>query len=235
MAGAGGPNFGKGILYVVTYSIYFFITSSFLFWLTILPSFAWLLLLEPSLLNVLPVIFMGPALSAITRFMIRYIETDYGVEDYPTGKDYFRFYKENFKEAIKIWTPYVLVMTVLGTNVQHYNWGGGAIAAVADFLYIFLMAAATLLVGYMLLISAKYRFKLKDLIRLSAYYAFTWIKTTLAVVAVLFLVLAAVFFLSEYLVLLFAAPLAYILVRYAYPVLANVGEYFVAGKEEQAE
>ncbi|MCL1951074.1 MAG: DUF624 domain-containing protein [Turicibacter sp.] len=220
-------DFTQGIFSIITQNIFFFIKSGFFFILSILPTLIWILFVERSMLDLLFLFLIGPAVSAICRLMIDYIETDFSKDDYPDGARYLHHYRKNFKESLTFWIPYCVLMFILMTNLQGYQWGHAYLQTAMTVVYVLFIALLTLFVGYFFLISSKYSFPIPSLFRLSMYYIFTWIKSTLGIVAVLFLTMASIYFFSEWPALLLSSPLAYILVRYAYPVLENVGEYFV--------
>jgi len=216
-----------GILTVLTQNIYFFIRASFYFIISVFPTILWFLVFDRSLIDLLFIALFGPAISAVVRFMVAYIETDFTMDDLPEFNHYQMFYRKNFKESLTFWIPYIIIMYIILTNIEAYDWGNYLLGLVMTGVYLLLAALLTLGVGYFFVISSKYAFKLKDLFRLSVYYTFTFAKSTFGILSVLILVLVTVFYVHELVILLLAGPLAYILVRYGYPVVENVGENFV--------
>lgn len=220
--------FETGILTVITQNIFFFINASLFFMISVLPAALWFLFLERSLLDLLFIFLAGPAISAICRFMIAYIETDFSKDDYPGLNDYLVYYRRNFKESLTYWIPYCILMFILLTNLDAYQWGSYLMGLVMSGVYLAIIGVVTLIVGYFFLISAKFKFKLNDLFRLSIYHIFVELKATLGILAVLILTLVGIFFVNEFLILVFSGPLIYILVRYGYAVVENVGKHFVS-------
>ena len=224
---SGKSNHETGILTVLTQNIYFFIKASLFFMLTTLPSMIWLIIFERSLVDLIFLFLFGPAIAAMCRLMIAYIETDFGVDDYPEFSDYIKFYKKNFKESLTFWSPYCLLIFILLTNIELYQWTHVMISSAINGIFILAIAFFTLVVSYFFVISAKYKFTLSSLFRLSVFYLFTSIKGTLGMLAVLFLVWILSLQVNEFIVFLLSGPITYMVVRYAYPILEDVNENFI--------
>ena len=229
---SGKSNHETGILTVITQNIYFFIKASFFFMLTTLPAIIWLIVFERSLVDLVFVFLFGPTIAAMCRFMIAYIETDFEVDDYPEFSNYLTCYKINFKESLMFWSPYCLFIFILLTNIQAYEWTTAMIGSAVNGIFILAIAFSTLVVSYFFVISAKYKFNLSSLFRLSVLYLFTSIKSTLGMLAVLFLVWVVALLFNELIVFLLSGPIIYSVVRYAYPILKDVDENFIDHKKE---
>ena len=211
---------------MITSHIYFFMVMNFFFFLSIIPSLVWLLLLEPSLLNVIPLSFIGPSLTALICCMIKFKETDFDKEDFPTALDFKYFYKKNFFDTLKFWLPYVVLMSVLYINVTYFD-GNPTVRVVVIVVAMIGSVIGTLSITYVLVINSKFKFGVKDLFRLGMFYILTDIKATISIVVVYFLALVVAVFISEFLLLLTVSVTGYLLVKYTYSVLEHVRNRFI--------
>jgi len=219
-------DYKPGILTMITSHIYFFMVMNFFFFLSIIPSLVWLLLLEPSLLNVIPLSFIGPSLTALICCMIKFKETDFDKEDFPTALDFKYFYKKNFFDTLKFWLPYVVLMSVLYINVTYFD-GNPTVRVVVIVVAMIGSVIGTLSITYVLVINSKFKFGVKDLFRLGMFYILTDIKATISIVVVYFLALVVAVFISEFLLLLTVSVTGYLLVKYTYSVLEHVRNRFI--------
>jgi len=231
-------DYKPGILTIVTSYIFFFMAMNLFFFLSIISSLAWLLIIESSLLNFIPISLIGPSITALLCCMIKFKETNFEKEDLPTAKDFMSFYKKNFMDTLKIWTPYVILMVVLYTNATYYD--GSQFTRIL-FTIVALIGSIifTLSMIYMLMINAKFKFGSKDLFKLSLFYILTDIKATLSIVSVCILSFAVAVLLSDLLLLLVASEIGYLLVKYTYSMLEHVKDRFIEdgakNKEQEAE
>jgi len=227
-------DYKPGILTIITSYIAFFMAMNVFFILSIIPSLAWLLILEPSLLNFIPIGLMGPGITALLCCMIKFKETNFEKEDLPKLKDFILFYKKNFTDTLKIWLPYVILMMVLYTNVVYYE-GSGFVRIMTIIIAIIGSIISTLSVTYMLIINAKFKFGVKDLLKLSMFYTITGFKATISIVVVYFLALVVTVLTSEFLLILVVSVIGYLLVSYTYSTLENVRDRFTEEGVESKE
>jgi len=227
-------DYKPGILTIVTSYIAFFMAMNVFFILSIIPSLAWLLILEPSLLNFIPIGLIGPSITALLCCMIKFKETNFEKEDLPKFKNFFLFYKKNFTDTLKFWIPYVVLMMVLYTNAIYYE-GSGFVRIMTIIIALIGSIIATLSVTYMLIINAKFKFRVKDLFKLSMLYTITSFKATISIAVVCFLGLVVAVLTSEFLLILVASVIGYLLVSYTYSTLENVRDRFTEEGMESEE
>lgn len=221
-------DYKPGILTIITSNIFFFMVVNFFFFLSLIPSLAWLLILEPSLLNFIPLSLVGPSLTALFCCMIKFKETDFGKEDLPTSVDFKYFYKKNFIDTLRFWMPYVIIMLILYTNATYFE-GNPTTRLIVTIIAIIGSIVSTLSITYMLAINAKFKFGVKDLFKLGMFYILTDIKANISIVVVYFLAIGVAIVISDFLLLFVASVIGYLLVMYTYSALEHVRDSFTEG------
>jgi len=218
--------FQTGILHVLTTNIYFFMVTNVYFILSIIFSLTWGILLERSLLDILPLILTGPALVTLSSFLLQFIEMN-KESDLPNFIDYISIYKKNFKETLSFWVPYSLLVFILSINIQYYDWGNETLTKIANIFSIGIIIISTIIVIYMLIISSKFKFRMQDLLRISCYYIIMRMKITLGIVGIAFLTLFVTISYSEFFILFITSLIGYFFVKYMSPILSDIEENFV--------
>jgi len=225
-------DYKPGILTIITHYIAFFMAMNFYFLISILPALVWWAMFEPGLLDVIPLAIMGPGLTAMLCCMIKFRETNFEKEDLPTAKDFWRFYRQNVLDTLKLWLPYVMLMVILSTNVMHYA-GGQVTRLIFTVSGIAGMVLFTLCIINVLMINAKFSFRVRDLYRLGMFYLFKDVKATVSYGVVCFLMVVVALLVSEILLFLVASILGYLMVHYGQAVLRDIGQTFVATHETE--
>lgn len=218
-------DYKPGILTTIKSNIFFFMVMNFCFILSLIPSLAWLLLIEPSLLNMIPLSLIGPSLTALFCCMIKFKETDFDKEDLPTSVDFRSFYKKNFIDTLRFWVPYVMIMMILYINATYFN-GNQQTRLIVASIAILGSVVSTLSVTYMLAINAKFKFGVKDLFKLSMFYILTDIKANISIIVVYFLAIGVAIVISDFILLFVASVIGYLFVMYTYSALEHVRDSF---------
>jgi len=215
--------FGTGIFSDITNGIYFFLMMNLYFIVGCIIPFVWLLLLEPSLSNLIPASFLGPSLTALCCCMIKYRERNKEKEDSLTFSDFRYYYKRNFLDTLKFWTPFCMLFFIFTFSFDYYL----ALNSKLTIILLILLSISTISITYMLIINAKFKFRTRDLLRLSLYYICCKIKLTLGVLSIFFLILVAMYFYSDFIILFLFSPLCYLLVHYLNPIIEDIQENFI--------
>jgi len=219
-------DYKPGILSFITNYISYFMMITLYFAISLMPSMIWLYTLEASLLSLLPIILMGPSITALLCCMQKFKTTDFQKEDLPDLGDFIKFYKTNFKESLKIFSPYSAIMIILYTNIRYYQ-GSPFMVSVITVISIIGSLILTLCVTNMLIINTKYKFVIKDLFKLSMFYLFAHIRSTISIGVVYFLSIAVVMFLSEILILMFSSVVGFLFIHYSGKTFKDIEENFI--------
>lgn len=227
-----GKEFGQGILSVVTNNIYwlalvnfYFIVCNFLFlffFITLVPS------LSNMIIYFVALIPTGPAISALFYTLGKLVREK---EISPT-KDFFYGYKLNFVDSLKVWIPMLIALFIIVVDLQYFNAEATTKNQVlAGILLVVLLLIATLSI-YVFSINANFKFRVRDVYRLSMYYSFTRIKITTGNIAIVFLALFLMFITSDFLILFIASIVAYVVVLNSNPIIEDVKENFIKQEEK---
>lgn len=228
IAGEENKEFGNGKLYKITQNIYWFFATNVSFVLSNLLFFIFILFLERDFSNIslylLGLVPTGPAISAVIASAIKANdENDYS----QPVKDFVHYYKQNLRDSLKIWLPFLLILFVLLTDIAYFYQAGNGLFS----LFFFLLAV--LLIAFLLpifLISSKFRFKLKDLLKLGAFYSLTKLKITIGNLASLFILFALAYYTSELIFLFISSLVMYFFVGYNSSIIKEVKENYTKGE-----
>lgn len=215
--------FTDGKMYKISARVYELLLLQLGFIITSSPLIFAFLFLEKVIDNVLLwglfAIVLGPSLSAVVAALL----TDHR-EEYAPLVLYFKKYRANFLDALKVTVPVVAIAVVLIVDIA---W---QIQTAYNFLAWFFLLALFLLGVYAIfagVINVKFAFRLRDLLRLSAYYMFTQLKLTLKIASYLIITLALMYFVTDFLLILFTVVLIYLITQDFLPVLNDIQTKFV--------
>ncbi|GEK88849.1 Uncharacterized membrane protein YesL [Alkalibacterium putridalgicola] len=223
---------GERRLYKIAQNISWFLFITLWFNLSFVPLFFLFLFVEPTLLNIvwylIGLIPLGPAIGALLGATIRVIEEDDFSEP---GRDFRRYYKQNFIDTMKIWLPYLFLLYLFSVNINYYIALTGGTLALLGYLFVVLSLILTLYLIPLFLIQTKFEFRYKDLLKLGWYYFFMKMKLTFGNFLFLFIIAFFVLVISEWLLLALPALLSYIWVLYNYSIIKDVKAHFVKQEE----
>lgn len=227
-----GKEFGQGLFSVVTNHVYwlallnvYFILSNLVFlffFITLIPSFSNIIL------YFLALIPTGPAITALF-FTLGKLVHEKEIE--PT-KDYFKSYKDNFRDTLKVWLPILLVVFILIVDLQYFYAQPSTFNQILAGIFL----VALLLIGtfsiYVFSITAQFTFRVRDVYRLSIYYSFKKIKATTGNIGLVILTVFLMNIVSDFILLFLASLVCYFMVMNSKTVMEDIKENFV--KEERA-
>jgi hypothetical protein len=218
---------GEGPLARAAVLVYTLLIVELLLVLTTAPSLVLLILLDRDASN-LPLaaacaLPLGPALSAALYALAR-VRLD--LTDLKPGTAFWHGYKINLAGVLRIWIPFLLVLTVLGVNLTHLDTAG--VPTWWAVLLALLATATTLWAANALVVTSLFAFRAGDVARLAAYFLFHKAGVTLGTACLLVVAIGLTLISSEAVLLLFAALFAAGLLLTARPMTTEVEERFTA-------
>lgn len=206
--------FGDGILYNITYYIWWFLMGNFYFWLVNIPFIVIFLAMTLSgvtemnwllMLSLLPV---GPGLTALLSVMGKLTREG----DISVTRDFFKAYKVNFLESIFFWTLEMIFLIVLWVDILYFNshasmrfW-----AFVPKFFFLICLA----LIFYIFPIISRFYMKKTDVIKLAVKYLFKKIYVCVTAFAAIYLTIMVLPKINSLLALLFSVGIISYVVMY---------------------
>ncbi|GAE91991.1 hypothetical protein JCM21714_965 [Gracilibacillus boraciitolerans JCM 21714] len=173
----------------------FFRFSNYVYWLIILNIlfvvansilFAALITLIPTISNAIlyyiAFIPTGPALAALFHSLRLAKE-----KDLSPVQVFWGAYKENYKDVLKVWLPIITVFFILLVDIQYFNQSPTLLNQILNGIFLVAIFMLVIFSIYALVITTHYKFRLRDIYRLSGFYLLTWIKRTTGNIAILFL------------------------------------------------
>ncbi|GAB2453854.1 DUF624 domain-containing protein [Xylanimonas ulmi] len=225
-------DFGEGALGRATKSIYWYIVLTALMALVSLPTLAFMLVIDPSPANApfiaIAALPLGPALSA-ALYTVRARYTD---EDLAPARAFWRGYRLNWADVLRVWAPAVVVLAIIGFTLAHGDLAGLGAA------YRIVLALISALVGVWALhavaIATFFAFRTRDVARLAVYYLAMAKRSTFGVFALVLIAATVTWFLTEWSLL----PLGGIGVWFWYqndkPIFTDIYARFTAKPGDQS-
>lgn len=217
---------GTGVLARASATVYWFVALEALLLLTAAPGLLVLPFLARDASNLplvaLALVPLGPALSA-ALFALRAYRRE---QDLRPARHFWRGYRLNWLDVLRFWVPFLLVMTVLATNLAHLDAvpGGPVLGPLLGLLTLGLV----LWCAHMLVLVSLFSFRTRDAARLAAFFVARRPGVTLGAASLGVLTTGLVLFGSDWVVALLASVLVGLLLRNAGPLVADVEERFVA-------
>ena len=222
----GARAFGEGPLSQVTQVVHWFVVIEVLLVLATAPGLAGALLLVPDASNLplyaLCAVPAGPALAA-SVFAWRAFLSDH---DSAPAREFLRGYRLDALDALRTWVPALGVLTVLAVNVAHRDVVGSAAAFTP--LYAVLAAAVLLWAVRVLVLTAVFAFRWRDVARLGVLTLVTRPRWTLSLLSLLLLAIGTAWVTFDAVVVVLASVLTFLLARGEDAVVREVRERFVA-------
>ncbi|MBO3083239.1 DUF624 domain-containing protein [Cellulomonas fengjieae] len=216
---------GTGALPRWSATVYWFLVVEVMLVLTSAPGLVLLQLLDRDASNIplvaLACVPFAPSVAA-ALFAWRVFTRD---RDLSPARHFWRGYRLDVLDVLRWWVPTLAVLAVIGINLAHL-----AAAGLPSALGVALGAVALLLViwsGHALVLSALFSFRTRDVARLGAYFLAAKPLVSLGIASVLVLTVAAAF-VTDWLLVLLAAPLTYLYARTVVPVVAAAEAQFTA-------
>ena len=225
MAARSDDEIGTGTLPRWSAAVYWFLVVEGMLVLTSAPGLVLVQLLDRDASNIpliaLAFVPFGPSVAA-ALFAWRVFARD---RDLSPARHFWRGYRLDALDVLRWWVPTLAVLAIIGFNLAHLGAAG-----LPSVLGAALGAVALLIVvwsGHALVLSALFSFRTRDVARLGAYFVAAKPLVSLGLVSVLVLATAAAF-VTDWLLVLLAAPLTYLYARTSVPVVAAAEAQFTA-------
>ena len=173
---------------------------------------------------------VGPALSA-ALFAWRRFSQDH---DTSPATHFWRGYRLNWADALRIWVPALAVLALLAVNLVTL---GGRDDAPAAFAVVGVVAAVLVAAwtAHAMLVVSLFSFRARDVVRVAVYFLIAKPLASLGALAIVAAGVAAAWFVHPWLPVALASVLTYLLWRNGQAIAAEVERRFVAGAPEAPE
>jgi uncharacterized membrane protein YesL len=226
-----GREFGEGKIHVFTNYIYWLAQINIYFVLGNIVFLFFIFTLEPVFSNIIiyfiALIPSGPAISALCYSIGKLVREK---EVSPT-KDFFYGYKLNFKDTLKLWLPMLLVIFILVVDLQYFY---AEATVVNQILAIVFLVALIFMLGlalYIFPINVTYKFRTRDIFKLSIYYSFKKKKITFGNIGILIITLFLMHVISDFLLLLISSLVCFAFMLNNQEVMEDIKVNYVDPKQ----
>ncbi|WP_066195925.1 DUF624 domain-containing protein [Gracilibacillus timonensis] len=145
-------------------------------------------------------------------------------------KTFMKVYRRNFVDVSKVWLPILIVFFLFIIDIQYFQQEYTVFNQAMNGLFLVLLVLLSIFSLYALMITAHFHFRVRDVYRLAVYYMFTKIKVTTGNMAIGFLTLVGMFFISDFIILFIASLVAWFLTINSAPVLEDIKNHFMEKK-----
>ncbi len=219
--------FGQGILFTFTNYIYAFLLTNIYFVLANSLFIFFFLTLEPSFSNILlyflALIPTGPAVAALYYSMEKLVKTK---ELSPTH-DFFHGYRKNIKDILSIWFPILIVYFILLVDLQYLRQTPTESNQILSIVILILIAVWTMLILNAIAISSRYKFRMRDIWKLSVYYSFMKVKNTIGNMLILFILAFVTTVTTDFLILFVSSIVVFLLALNTKEMLSHIEMNFL--------
>lgn len=202
--------------------VYWFVVLDLLMALACVPTLVVPLLLERDVSNLplyaLCALPVGPAIAAAV----------FAWRDFTSARDerpavhFWRGYRLNLVDSLRVWLLALAAFTVLGMNIGH-----GAVTGPSAVVSIALCVVVAVWTGHALVISALFSFRFRDTARLAVFYLGS-LRATSGVVALLIVAVGAVALAADYVLAFAGSILTWFLWNNSARIVADVQRRFLA-------
>jgi hypothetical protein len=220
-----GRRFGEGPLSRASALVYTLLVVELLLLTATLPGLIGLVLLDRDAANVplaaLCLLPAGPALSA-ALYALHHRRLD--LTDLHPAAAFWRGYKANAREVLKLWVPWLVWLAVIGSNLANFVASG--VPGWWGVLSVLVALAATLWVANALVITSLFTFRARDVARLAAYFLTRSPRASLGNACLLVVAAGITLVASEAASALLASVLASMLLLNSRSMIAEVRDRF---------
>lgn len=225
--------FGEGLLFGVTNHIYALFMTNIYFVLSNIICLFFFMTLEPTFSNItiyfLALIPTGPAITALFYSIGKLIRE----KELSPLHDFVHGYKINFKDTMKFWLPLLLVLYILIVDLHYFNSNQSIINNILSIVFLIGIVLIMILSINAFLIIAGYKFRLKDIWKLSVYYSFKKVKITFGNISIVIISLFLLSVTSKFLFLFIASLICYSFLLNSKGILEDVKQNFCDSKKGQ--
>ncbi|WP_058306629.1 YesL family protein [Gracilibacillus massiliensis] len=228
-------DYNQGGFYRFSNYVYCLLILNFIFVFTNLLSFAALILLIPTISNAIlyyiALIPTGPAIAALLHSLSILARQ----QEMTPVSTFLSAYKSNFKDVLKVWFPILTVFFVLVIDIQYFNQNPTVFNQILNGIFLVVLFLLVIFSIYTLIITTHYKFRIRDIYRLSLYYIFTWIKRTTGNIAILFLTVVVMFFTSDFIIIFLSSLVAWFIILNTKPIIQDVKISFVKNEHYEQQ
>ncbi|WP_208586505.1 YesL family protein [Gracilibacillus suaedae] len=223
----------QGGFYRFSNYVYWLLILNILFVLTNVLSFAALILLIPSISNAIfyyiAFIPTGPALAALFHSVSVLVRK----KEVTPIKEFLKAYKMNYWDVTKVWLPILTAFFIIVIDIQYFNQNPTVFYQILNGIFLVVLLIMVIFAFYSLVITTHYKFRIRDIYRLSLYYFFTWVKRSTGNMGILFLTIVLMFFTSDFIVLFISSLVAWLLILNTKPIIEDVKFSFVKNESNR--
>lgn len=217
---------GSGTISRVAVAVYWFAMIEVLLVVTAAPGLVMLTLLDrhPSNIPLVGVacLPLGPSLAAAVFAWRTFLRE----KDLSPARHFWRGYRLNVLDVLRIWVPAVVVLTILWMNLTY----SGALGLPMVLVLVTALVALGVLLWSMhaLVITALFAFRARDVARIAGHYLLGKVRVTLGAASLVVLAGGVVAFTSDWVLALLASLFSLLVLRNGLPMVEEVQERFVA-------
>ncbi|MGM7719187.1 YesL family protein [Metabacillus sp. Hm71] len=219
--------FGQGILFIATNYIYWLLVTNLYFILTNSLFIFFFMTLKPSFSNIivyfLALIPTGPALASLCYSMEKLVRTK---ELSPT-RDFFYGYRKNIKDTFSVWLPILIVYFILLVDLQYLRQSASETSQILSIVIFILTIVWTMLCLNILIINSRYKFRVRDVFKLSVYYSFMKFKHTIGNLLILFIVAFLSVMTTDFFIVFTASIIAFLMMLNMKEMLKDIEMNFL--------
>jgi hypothetical protein len=210
-------------------AVYWFVVVEALLVVTSLPAIVAIPLLDRDASNLplaaLTLVPLGPAVSG-ALFAWRRFDED---RDLSPARHFWRGYRLNVLDVLRVWVPALLVLTVAGTNLTNLRSTG--LPSGLGVLNAVIALAVVLWAAHAVVVVSLFAFRLRDAVRIAGYYLLGRPLVTLGVLSLAVLATGVVLVTSDWVFVALGSVSTFLLHRNARPMVADVRWCLVASAE----
>lgn len=210
--------------------VYWFVVVEVLLVLTSMPAIVAIPVLARDASNIplaaLALVPCGPAVSA-ALFAWRRFDAE---RDLSPARHFWRGYRLNVLDTLRVWVPALLVLTVVGLNLA--NLGALGLPSVLGILNAVIALAVLLWTAHAVVVVSLFGFRLRDVAWIAGYYLFGRPFVTLGALSITVLAGGVVLLTSDWVLVALGSVFTFLLLRNARPLVTDVEQRFVAPPDD---
>jgi len=215
-------DFGEGILFSLTNHIYWLLMTNIYFVISNAIFLFFFMTLEPTFSNItiyfLALTLTGPSLSALFYSIGKLIRE----KELSPLRDFLHGYKINFKDTMKFWLPLLLVLYILFIDLQYFNSNPSVTHHILSVIFFIGILITMIIMMNSFLINAGFKFRLKDICKLSIYYSFKKVKVTFGNIGIIIISLFLTTITSNFFIVFMASVICYVFLLNSRDLLEDI-------------
>jgi uncharacterized membrane protein YesL len=149
-------------------------------------------------------------------------------------RDFFYGYKKNVKDTFSVWLPILVVYFILIVDLQYLRESTSDTSQIISIVIFILTLIWTMLCLNILTINARYKFRIRDVWKLSVYYSFTKFKQTFGNFLILFIVAFVTTVTTDFLIVFTSSIIAYLMMLNMKEMLTDLELKFLKPSTENS-